>query len=231
MNSSHLKPAIELARANGVSYPNESAEYRRAREALLAEEIELRRHIERVAEQRRQLPPGGEVTKAYVFEGEGGKMPFAALFGDKATLVVYSYMFGPQRDKACPMCTSFMGTWEAKLPDIERRIAFVFVARSPIARLIAAGKERGWTRHKIYSDFSGDYTRDYVSKDDGDMPAYNVFTRRDDVIRHFWSSEMGPATADPGQDPRGAPDIDPLWTILDTTPEGRGTDWYPSLSY
>jgi predicted dithiol-disulfide oxidoreductase (DUF899 family) len=90
MNSSHLKPAIELARAGHVRYPNESAEYRRAREALLAEEIELRRHIERVAEQRRQLPPGGEVTKAYVFEGEGGKVPFAALFSDKPTLVIYS---------------------------------------------------------------------------------------------------------------------------------------------
>jgi len=34
------------------------------------------------------------------------------------------------------MCTSFMGTWEAKLPDVEQRIAFVFVARSPIARLM-----------------------------------------------------------------------------------------------
>jgi predicted dithiol-disulfide oxidoreductase (DUF899 family) len=231
MNSSHLKPAIELARASGASVPNESAEYRRAREALLAEEIELRRHIERVAEQRRPLPPGGEVTKAYVLEGESGKVSFAELFGDKETLVVYSYMFGPQREKPCPMCTSFMGTWEEKLPDVERRTAFVFVARSPIARLIAAKQQRGWTRHRIYSDFSADYTRDYVSKDDADMPAYNVFTRRDGAIRHFWSNEMGPATADPGQDPRGAPDIDPVWTILDTTPQGRGKDWYPSLSY
>ena len=58
-----------------------------------------------------------------------------------------------------------------------------------------------------------------------------VFTRRDGSIRHFWSGEMGPSTADPGQDPRGAPDMDPLWTILDTTPEGRGKDWYPRLSY
>ena len=61
------------------------------------------------------------------------------------------------------------------------------------------------------------------------LPGYNVFTRRDGTIRHFWSGEMGAATADPGQDPRGAPDIDPLWTILDTTPEGRGKDWYPRL--
>ena len=231
MNSSSLKPTIELVRANGARYPNESADYRRARQALLAEEIELRRHIERVAELRRQLPPGGEVTKTYLFEGEGGTASFPELFGDKQTLVVYSYMFGPQRERPCPMCTSFMGTWEAKLPDIEQRIAFVFVARSPIARLVAAKKERGWTRHKLYSDVSGDYTRDYVSKADADMPGYSVFMRRDGTIRHFWSGEMGSATADPGQDPRGAPDIDPLWTILDTTPEGRGKTWYPKLSY
>lgn len=231
MNSSTLKPAAELARTNGGRYPNESAEYRRAREALLAEEIALRRHIERVAEQRRKLPSGGEVTKSYVFEGEAGKAGLAELFGDKSTLVIYSYMFGPQREKPCPMCTSFMSTWEAKLPDVEQRVAFIFVARSPIERLVAAKKARGWTRHKIYSDSSGDYTRDYVSREDADAPGYNVFTRRDGTIRHFWSGEMGPATADPGQDPRGAPDIDPLWTILDTTPEGRGADWYPSLSY
>jgi predicted dithiol-disulfide oxidoreductase (DUF899 family) len=231
MDSSTLKPAAELARTNKTRHPNESAEYRRAREALLAEEIELRRHIERVAEMRRALPPGGEVTRAYEFSGESGKVTLPELFGNKQTLVVYSYMFGPQREKPCPMCTSFMSTWEAKLPDVEQRIAFAFVARSPIERLVEAKKARGWTRHKIYSDTSGDYTRDYVSATDADMPGYSVFTRRDGVIRHFWSGEMGQAMADPGQDPRGAPDIDPLWTLLDTTPEGRGKDWYPKLGY
>jgi predicted dithiol-disulfide oxidoreductase (DUF899 family) len=231
MDSSTLKPAAELARTNKTRHPNESADYRRAREALLAEEIELRRHIERVAELRRALPPGGEVTKAYEFIGESGKATLPQLFGDKQTLVIYSYMFGPQREKPCPMCTSFMSTWEAKLADVEQRIAFVFVARSPIERLIAAKKARGWKSHKIYSDISGDYTRDYVSATDADMPGYSVFTRRDGIIRHFWSGEMGQTMADRGQDPRGAPDIDPLWTILDTTPEGRGKDWYPKLSY
>lgn len=231
MSGSILKPAAELARAARAHLPNESAEYRSAREQLLTEEIELRRHIERVAELRRGLPPGGAVTKRYEFVGEGGNVTLSDLFDGKQTLVIYSYMFGPQREKPCPMCTSFMGTWEAKLPDVEQRIAFVFVARSPIARLIEAKKARGWTRHKIYSDMSGDFTRDYVSADDADVPGYTVFTRRDGSIRHFWSGEMGPATADPGQDPRGAPDLDPLWAILDTTPEGRGKDWYPKLAY
>src|SRR5258706_11126986 len=58
MAGSSLKPATELARANAARIPNESAEFRRAREQLLAEEIELRRHIESVAELRRALPPG-----------------------------------------------------------------------------------------------------------------------------------------------------------------------------
>ncbi|MBR0826859.1 DUF899 family protein [Bradyrhizobium manausense] len=231
MSSPVLKPAAELASTNRTRHPNESADYRRARQALLVEEIELRRQIERVAELRRALPEGGEVTKAYVFEGERGQAAFAELFGDRQTLVVYSYMFGAQREQPCPMCTSFMSTWEAKLPDIEQRVAFAFVARSPIARLIAAKKARGWTRHKIYSDTAGDYTRDYVSAVDADMPGYSVFTKRGGRIRHFWSGEMGMDTADPGQDPRGAPDMDPLWTILDTTPEGRGNDWYPKLGY
>jgi predicted dithiol-disulfide oxidoreductase (DUF899 family) len=231
MDSSTLKPASELARDSKVHFPNESAEYRRARNALLTEEIELRRHIERVAELRRALPPGGEVKKRYEFEGEGGNATLADLFGGKQTLLVYSYMFGPQRETLCPMCTSFMSTWEQKLPNIEQRVSFVFVARSPIARLVKAKKERGWTRLKVYSDVSGDYTRDYVSANDADVPGYNVFTRRDGTLRHFWGGEMGGATADPGQDPRGAPDFDPLWTLLDTTPEGRGTDWYPKLSY
>jgi predicted dithiol-disulfide oxidoreductase (DUF899 family) len=226
-----LKSATDLAGTSAVHFPNESAEYRRARERLLAEEIELRRHIERVAELRRALPPGGIVTKDYSFEGERGAVKLSDLFGDKPTLVIYSYMFGPQREKPCPMCTSFMSTWEAKLPDVEQRVAFVFVARSPIARLIEAKRARGWTQHKIYSDASGDYTRDYVSAADADAPGYTVFTRRDGSIRHFWSAEMGPSTADPKQDPRGAPDMDPLWTILDTTPGGRGTDWYPKLVY
>ena len=37
--------------------------------------------------------------------------------------------------------------------------------------------------------------------------------------------------ADPGEDPRGSPEMDPLWLLLDATPDGRGTDWYPKLSY
>jgi predicted dithiol-disulfide oxidoreductase (DUF899 family) len=236
-NSSALKPAAELARLSGFRFPNESAEYRRAREALLAEEIELRRHIERVAERRRALPPGGEVKKNYAFEGEQGPLGFAELFGNKDTLVVYNYMYGPQRERPCPMCTSLLSAWDGEVPDILQRVALAIVARSPIERLKAFKRERGWHHLPLYSDLTGEFSRDYhaLTTDGGDDAAFNVFMRHREAngvtIRHFWGGEMNSASADPGQDPRGAPDLMPLWTILDVTPEGRGTDWYPKLSY
>jgi predicted dithiol-disulfide oxidoreductase (DUF899 family) len=230
---STLIPADELARRANVTFPNESAAYREARTALLAEEIELRRHIERVAQMRRALPPGGEVVGDYRFEGEHGPVDFAGLFGDKDTLVIYSYMFGPQRERPCPMCTSLLSAWEGEARDIGQRVALAVVARSPLARLVAFKHERGWRDLRLFSDLNGHFSRDYygVSKEGGDEPALNVFTRRDGTIRHFWAGEMDFATADPGQDPRGAPDPMPIWTILDLTPDGRGTDWYPQLDY
>lgn len=228
-----LRPAIELAMKNGVRFPNESAAYREARDALLAEEIELRRHIERVAEQRRRLPPGGAVPGNYTFEGENGPISFEDLFADKETLVVYSYMFGPERERPCPMCTSLLSSWDGEVPDIRQRVSFAVVARSPIRRLIDFKEERGWHHLPLYSDMTGEYSRDYhaLGANDSDDAAFNVFTRRDGTMRHFWSQEMGAVTADPGQDPRGAPDLMPLWTILDATPEGRSPHWYPKLSY
>jgi predicted dithiol-disulfide oxidoreductase (DUF899 family) len=232
-NHPALVAAAELAQRNGVTFPNESAEYRRARTALLGEEIELRRHIERVAEQRRALPAGGVVTGDYHFQGEHGPRDFAALFGDKQTLVVYSYMFGPQRERPCPMCTSLLSAWDGEARDIEQRVALAVIARSPIERLVAFKQQRGWHSLKLYSDIDGAYSRDYhgIADDGSDIPAFNVFTRRDGTIHHFWSGEMGSQSADPGQDPRGAPDLMPIWTVLDATPEGRGANWYPKLEY
>ena len=92
MAAPNLKPAIELARINGVRFPNESTEYRQARDALLAEEIELRRHIERVAEQRRAPPPGGAIPTNYRFDGEGRSIRMSVPFGDNQTLAIYSMM-------------------------------------------------------------------------------------------------------------------------------------------
>jgi predicted dithiol-disulfide oxidoreductase (DUF899 family) len=228
-----LTPADQLARDNPLRVPGESAEYRAARTALLAEEIELRRHIARVAAQRRALPPGAEVTGDYRFMTEDGPRDLAGLFGDKETLVTFSYMFGPQRARPCPMCTNMLDAWDANANDIGQNVSLVIVARSPLERLLAWKQERGWRRLRLVSDTNENFFRDFFGfePDGSETGADNVFTRRDGTIRHFWAGEMTGQTADPGQDPRGAPDYAPLWSVLDITPEGRAPDWYPSLSY
>jgi predicted dithiol-disulfide oxidoreductase (DUF899 family) len=146
-------------------------------------------------------------------------------------LVIYSMMYGPQRKAPCPMCTSFLSAWNGIAVNLRQRVAVAVTARSPIEHLIDYKNQRGFTNLPFISDWSGEYTRTYVNPEDADVPGFSVFSRGDGIIRHFYSGEMSGAMADPGQDPRGGPDLDPLWLMLDLTPEGRGTDWYPKLDY
>ena len=230
MTNHTLVAATELAAKNPTGFPNESTEYREARNALLVEEIELRRHLWRVAEQRRGLPPGGEVSQDYEFDGKDGAVTLSDLFGVNDTLIVYSMMYGPGRDEGCPMCSSMLDAWDGEARHIEQRAALAVVARSPIGRIVDYAAERDWTGLSFYSDRSGDYTNDYVGERDADWPAYTVFQKdHDGTVRHFYSGEGTFEMADPGQDPHSAPDMNPLWVLLDTTPTGRGTDWFPAL--
>ena len=96
-----------------LRYPNESAEYRAARNALLDDEMALRAQIEAVAAKRRALPLGGEVPEDYVFERIGKtsmpeKVRMSELFGPHDTLILYSFMYGPERDLPCPGCTHLL---------------------------------------------------------------------------------------------------------------------------
>ena len=230
-DSQILLPAQQLATTNQVHYPDESPEYRAARNVLLAEEIELRRHIERVAAQRRALPIGGKLAKDFELVSEAGPTRLSAFFGDKKTLMVYSMMYGPQRKTPCPSCTSFLSAWNGIAVNLRERVGILVTARSPIERLMEYKRQRAFANLPFVSDLTGDYTRTYVNADDADIPGFSVFTRHDGVISHFYSGEMSGSMADPGQDPRGAPDLEPLWLMLDLTPDGRGTDWYPKLEY
>ncbi len=226
------KPAAELAAAASKPYPNDSTEYREARTKLLVEEIELRRHLERVAQMRRELPPGGQ-ARDYRFKGEDGKeVGLTDLFGVHDTLVTYFWMYGPQRERPCPMCTSFLGSVDIPVRDITQRVAFAVLGRSPVERQLAFARERGWNNLKFFATVGDDFARDYrgLAPNGDEWPALDVWVKRDAVVRHFWAAEMG-GTQDPGQDPRGAPDVAPLWNILDMTPGGRGADWYPKLDY
>ena len=231
---SQLTPANQLAEKANIPFPGASPEYIRARKALLAEEIELRRHMTRVAEQRRALPPGPVIGKNYRFKDEQGfEVSLLELFGTKPTLVSYFWMYGPQRERPCPMCTNWLGAVEGNAADIKQRVALKIFGRSPVERQYAFAQERGWRDLNFVQTLGDDYAKDLglLNADGSENPALVVFKRDGEQVRLFWSSAMTREMADPGQDPRDAPDIASLWSVLDLTPEGRGTDWYPKLRY
>ena len=234
MKKNELKSAAELAAKAKTPFPGASAEYEAARVALLAEEIEFRRHMTRLVEQRRALPPGPVITRTYRFrDEEGAEVRLLDLFGDKDTLVTYFWMYGPQRARPCPMCTNWLGAVNGNAADIRQRVALRILGRSSVERQKAFAQERGWRDLNFAQTVGDDYARDLgVLMDDGsEYPALVVFTREGEEVRLFWASEMTAEMADPGQDPRDAPDIASLWSVLDLTPQGRGTGWYPKLSY
>jgi len=234
MDAHTLKPAATLAKLAWTPFPGESAEYRKAREALVAEEIEFRRHMTRLTEQRRALPLGPAIEKNYRFkDANGSELGFLDLFGRHNALVTYFWMFGPQRERPCPMCTNWLGAVNGNAAVIKQRVALKVLGRSPVSRQIAFAQERGWRDLDFVQTIGDNYAKDIgVLKSDGsEWAAITVFKRDGDEVRLFWAAEMTSEMADPGEDPRLAPDIASLWSILDLTPDGRGKDWYPKLSY
>jgi predicted dithiol-disulfide oxidoreductase (DUF899 family) len=220
-------------------FPGESQEYRRARNELLEAELELRRQTERVAAQRRKLPLGAEVAVDYEFDGADGPVRLSELFADgKDTLFLYSFMFLPGDDGeplavGCPSCTSIIDGLDGALQHITRRVNAAVVAKVPIEQFQAHAQTRGWRHARLLSSANTTYHHDFQTETDsgGQLPIATVFTRRGGAIRHFWSCEVSGAPTDPGEHPRHVDFIWPVWAVFDVTPEGRGTDWEPRLTY
>jgi predicted dithiol-disulfide oxidoreductase (DUF899 family) len=226
-----------------LSFPQENAEYRKARNDLLAAEIELRRRIEAVAAARRKLPLGGQVAQDYIFEegpsdlskqGAPRQTRFSELFEPgKDSLLVYSFMYGPAMTTPCTSCTSILDGLDGTAPHVRDRVNFVVVAKSPIERIRTFARERGWRNLRLLSSAGNPYNVDYHGEDKkgSQLPSLNVFVRRDGKIHHFYHTELLFAPRDPGQDGRHVDLSWPLWNLFDYTPEGRGEKWYPKLSY
>ena len=232
-----------------LTIPGESDEYRTARNLLLDEEIALRRQIERVAAQRRALPPGGVVNEDYAFDGNGGAVKLSELFTPgKDTLAIYSFMYGPERELPCVGCTHFLDGLNGSAQHINQRMNLAVVAKSPFPRIQALATERHWRWLQLLSTAGNTYDKDYFGDSSGlsaavrkqqefkngkewEMPMLNVFHRDGSLIRHVWATEILYAPAEPGQDYRHIDLLDPMWNMFDLTPEGRGINWYPKLSY
>jgi predicted dithiol-disulfide oxidoreductase (DUF899 family) len=241
----------------GIALPGESVEYRAARDRLLQQEIELRGAMEAVAAARRQLPLGGRVKTDYVFQGAGADgvstdVRLSELFeAGKNSLVLYSFMFprdpgdqtpGPSEGETsqlplaegpCPSCTALLDQLDGAVQHASQHVNLAVIAKAPLPRVLAFGRERGWRWLRLLSSASATFNADYFAETPGGVqrPMLTVFHRDGDVIRHFWSSELLYAPSDAGQEPRHVGTLEPLWNLFDLTPDGRPGDWVEQFSY
>ena len=230
------------ALTSSIRFPNESAAYRRARDKLLAAEHALRRQVETVAALRRRLPAGGAIPEDYVFEEIARDLGAHAteevrlteLFAlPQASLVLYSFMYGPDMASPCPMCTSILDALDGEAPHVAQRINFAVVAKSPIERICDFAQQRGWRNLRLLSSAGNSYNRDYHGEtaSGAQMPCLNVFEKRGGRVHHFTASELLYAKPDRSIGHRHVDMVWPLWNVFDFAREGRGASWYPKLSY
>ena len=220
-------------------FPNESAEYREARNKVLNAEKELRLKIEEVAAMRREMPLGGKLKEDYVFEelDPSGKIlhtKFSEFFSQgKDTLIVYSFMFGPEATVPCTSCSSIMDGINGMVHHVKDRMNFVVITKSEINRMKEWIDKKDWSKLRFLSSEKNSYNIDYFAENEkgSQLPILNVFRKTPDEIYHTYATELLYVPAEPGQNGRHVDMIWPLWNMFDYTPEGRGTDWYPKHKY
>ena len=203
-----------------LRYPHETEDYRVARQALIKEERALLEHTKRVAALRRALPLGGRIPEDYRFTWADDarlnqSVTLSELFGDKQTLLLYNFMYGPNWDSPCPSCTSLMDGFDRMAPQIGHDAAFVAIAKAPAEKINAWATQRGWTQIGLVSGFDSTYQSDYHCQGDSpdrQLAVMQVFRKHEGQIHHFWGTELSDNDLDM---------VWPYWNLLDMTPEGR----------
>lgn len=207
-----------------------------ARTRLLAKEKQATRERDALNAERRRLPMV-LVDKEYRFEGPGGQVTLAGLFGDSRQLIVQHVMFDPGWDAACPGCTATVDEISAgTLAHLRSRdTAFVLVSRAPLAKLEKYGAARGWTV-PWYSSYGSDFNYDFQATLDRErgqltynyreepgmleesaseeVPGNSCFLRDGDQVFHTYSTWA-----------RGTDSLGGTYTLLDLTALGRQEEW------
>ena len=223
-----------------TNLPNESPEYLAKREELRLAEIELMRQRERVAELRRALPPGAAIQDYEFLEGPASlddgdeplrKVRLSELFtAPGRSLVIYQFMFGKKQTTACPMCTAWIDSFNGVAHHLAQNVDLAIVAAADPATLREHARNRGWNRLRLLSAGESTFKYDLGSEDrEGNQDStISVFTRdADGTLGHFYSGH--PWLAEDIRE-RGIDELNPIWNVLDLTPEGRGK-FYASLDY
>ncbi len=209
-------------------------EWLKARLALLEKEKALTRLRDEIAAERRALPRV-RVDKSYVFDAPGGKQSFSDLFGSKSQLLVYHFMFGPDAEQPCKICSFWAEHYDGVRAHLKQRdVEFVVVSRAPPAKLEAFRARMGWRFPWVSShgtSFNEDFGVTFAAEQEGkplynygsqnamkgEMPGASAFVREGNDVFHSYSTYA-----------RGLDALNGTYQWLDLAPKGRdeaGLPW------
>ena len=207
-----------------------------ARRALLAKEKELARLSDELAEARRALP-ATLVEKDYVFESVDGPVSLLDLFGDHSQLIVQHFMFGPEADEGCPICSFWADGYDGVIAHIQQRdTAFVAVSSAPLQEIETFEQKMGWSFDWVSaegSDFNQDFQVTFTDEQMAaglmhynyrqtsfpaqEAPGISIFCKGEDgSVYHTYSCYS-----------RGLDMMNVTYQYLDLLPKGRAEDALP----
>ena len=222
-------------------------EYEAARKELFEREKELTRANDELGRQRRELP-WVRLEKDYSFETDEGTKTLAELFDGRSQVLVYHFMFGPEYEAGCPVCSSGADTFDGAFAHLNARdVTFLCVSRGPLEKLQAYKRRMGWTFPWVSSqgsdfnfDFGASHTAEeiapFLERDLGPVPELAVecgtdpagymaegpglsaFALSDGVVYHTYSTYA-----------RGLEIMLGFYGLLDRAPRGRNEGDPPEL--
>jgi predicted dithiol-disulfide oxidoreductase (DUF899 family) len=217
-------------------------EFNAEREPLLKREKEVTRTSDELARQRRELP-WVLIEKPYTFRTAEGPKSLAELFDGRSQLVVYHFMFGPEWDAGCPVCSSIADAYNGLLPHLAARgVTMIAISRAPIDKLLAFRARMGWSfdwASSFETDFNWDFhhsaTRQEVSQSADGAPAFVAqfaASTGNDVTGYFTEGPGLTVFAREGDDvyltyettARGLEVVMNYYGILDRVPAGRAEE-------
>lgn len=204
-----------------------AGEWRAQRIKLLEKEKEFTKLRDELSEKRRALP-WVRVENPYSFQTSAGEKTLAELFGDNNQLVVYHFMFSPENQHPCKMCSFWADNFEGLSSHLNQRdTTFIAISRGQLEKLEAFKQRMNWTFEWVSSNGS-DFNTDFqVSLKGGDINEYNykeiefekdverpgisVFYRDEDGTVHHTYSCYG----------RELETFNTVYRYLDIVPKGR----------
>jgi len=206
-------------------------EWLEARKDLLAKEKEFTRARDELTKQRLELP-WEPVETEYVFDGPGGKQTLAELFDGRSQLLVYHFMFDPEDDAGCPVCSFWADNFDPVVQHLRHRdVTMIAISRAPFDKIAAYKERMGWSFNWI-SSFENDFNHDYgvsFAPEERDKAVYNFGTlapRNPDRegVSVFAKDESGNVFHTYSSYARGIDLVNTAYNYLDLVPKGRDED-------